>query len=133
MGVILFPPGLYNSGSGGGQTFSNAATLLKLGTDADGNLSFNGKTVGDNAREVALSYSLSKLNISQAAVELPDDCDSSRSITVALQGVATQQGIDWEVIDKVYPQLDLISWKGLGLQAVAQAEDILIVTYYKKL
>ena len=135
MPLIIIPrANLQDSSSGeGGQTFSNAGTLSKLATDKDGNLTFDGKTVGEKAVEVAYSTILSKLNISACSVVLPDDCDTSRGITVALQGIATQRGVDWEVNEKTYPELDAISWQGLGIQAFAQEGDALVITYYKKL
>ena len=132
MPVILFPPSLYSSG-GDVASFSNSDILRKLSTDSNGKLAFNGKTVAENALEVAYSSILSKQNIRDAAIQLPDDCDTSRSITLALQGISTQQGIDWTIDEKTFPELDAIVWDGLGLQFVAQEGDAVLITYYKKI
>ena len=132
MSVIIFPPILYSSG-GYGASFSNSDTLRKLSTDNNGNLAFNGKTVAEKAIEVAYSTTLSKLNISNSSIELPNDCDTSRSITLALQGISTQEGVDWAIDEKSFPELDAIVWLGLGLQFVAQEGDSVLITYYKKI
>ena len=132
MSLIIFPPSLYSSG-GDGAVFSNSDTLRKLSTDSNGNLAFNGKTVAESAIEVAYSTTLSKLNISNSSILLPNDCDTSRSITLALQGISTQEGIDWTINEKTFPELDAIVWHGLGLQFVAQEGDSVLITYYKKI
>ena len=132
MPVIIFPPNIYSSG-GEGPVFSNSDTLRKLSTDSNGYLAFNGKTVAERALEVAYSSILSRQNILEAALALPDDCDTSRSITLALQGISTQQGVDWTVDEKTFPELDAIVWEGLGLQFVAQEGDAVLITYYKKI
>ena len=132
MSVTIFPQSYYSGSSG--QDFANASTLARLGTDSNGNLAFNGKTVGsENSSEVAYSLLLSEKNISSCSIELPGDCDTSKSITLALQGIATINNLDWEVIEKDFPQLDLIAWRGLGLQSLVKAGDAVLITYYKKI
>ena len=135
MAVVIVPRAtFYGSSSGeGGQAFANSATLSKLSTDTNGNLAFNGKAVGEKSIEVAYSSILSDENISACSIDLPEDCDSSRSITLALQGISTQQGVDWDVIEHDFPQPDVIGWRGLGLQAVAQQGDSVVITYYKQI
>ena len=135
MAVIIVPRAQVSGGASGevGQSFPNSGTLSKLGADASGNLTFDGKTVGEKALEVAYSLVLSPQNIADCCIDLPDDCDSSRSITLALQGIAAQKGVDWDIQEHDAPILDAVVWRGLGLQDVAQAGDSVLITYYKKL
>lgn len=135
MPVIIIPRAQVSGGSAGegGQSFSNSGTLSLLSSDAQGNLLFGGKTVGEKALEVAYNLILSEQNIAACSIMLPDDCDSSRSITLALQGMATLQGIDWIIEEHDSPTLDAIVWNGLGLQEVAQLGDSVLITYYKKI
>ena len=133
MATIIFPRSSFTAASSGsGQTFANYSTLSKLATDSSGNLTFNGKSVASTSSEVAYTAVLSPQNISVAAIALPNDCDTSQSITVSLQGLAFFQGADWQIIEHTYPELDLISWQGLGLHNVAQPGDNILITYYKK-
>ena len=132
MPLIIYPPGLYKSPNNE-NSFANSDTLSRLSTDDNGNLAFNGKTVGEKSLEVAYNLTLSKQNISTKSFELPHDCDTSRSITLALQGISTQQNIDWVVLEHNSPELDVISWSGFALQDVAQEGDAVLVTYYKKI
>lgn len=132
MAIIIYPPTRINS-SGDASTFPNADTLVKISTDDNGKLAFNGKTVGETSSEVAYSTILSKQNISQKYISLPDDCDTSKSITLALQGIAALKGIDWEISEKTFPQLDAIVWNGLALEALAQEGDTVLITYYRKI
>ncbi|MBR0186899.1 MAG: hypothetical protein IJQ24_12805 [Synergistaceae bacterium] len=100
MPVILFPRSSFGgSSSGEGQVFTNAATLAKLSTDSSGNLTFNGKPVGEKSVEVSLNLTLSDENIRSCSIELPNDCDPSRSISLALQGISAQQGKDWTILE----------------------------------
>lgn len=133
MAIIIFPLSSFASASSSEvQTFSNYSTLAKLATDNSGNLTFNGKSVASSASEIAYNSVLSAQNITEASIALPHDCDTSQSITLSLQGLAFFQGSDWKLIEHSYPELDVISWKGLGLQSVAQSGDNILITYYKK-
>ena len=137
MSVIIFPPANYESGSGSsgeGHTHSNSATLNKLSTDANGNLCFNGKAVGEKAIETALNITLTASHIAKKAVELPDDCDTSRIVTLSLNGVSMPQGDSWSVSENVNnTNTDFISWNGLSLENIAQVGDKVLISYYKKL
>ncbi len=82
--------------------------------------------------EVSYNTTLSALNISQALLSLPDDCVPNRAITLALNGIITSEGIDWQVIHQTSPQLDYVAWQGLGLQVVAQEGDSVSITYYRR-
>lgn len=132
MSIIIVPPRTFIS-SGDSSAFPNSDTLAKIGADCFGNLTFNGKTVGEASQEVAFVTSLSQQNILDASLTLPDDCDTSRSITLAIQGIAAQKGIDWDILEHSFPELDAIVWEGLGLQFIAQVGDAVIITYYKKI
>ncbi|MBR1436965.1 MAG: hypothetical protein IJ587_11780 [Synergistaceae bacterium] len=137
MSVIIFPPANYDTGSGSsgeGHTHSNSATLNKLSTDTNGNLCFNGKTVGEKAIETALNITLTASHIAKKAVELPDDCDTSRIVTLSLNGVSMPQGDSWSVSENVNnTNTDFISWNGLSLENIAQVGDKVLISYYKKL
>lgn len=124
----------YGSSITSGQTdsFTNAEVLRKLTADSNGNLFFNGKKVGEKALEVSYSAALTEQIISQGFIALPHDCDTSRTITLTLQGISFLQGQDWEVNEQTYPQPDLITWKDLGLEAIARVSDNISITYYKK-
>ena len=131
MPITIFTPAFYRS-AGDNSSFSNSDTLSRLSSDSQGNLTFNGKTLGEKSTEVAYNVCLSALNISQCSIPLPNDCDASRSISLALQGILTLKGIDWDIYENEFPDFDIISWKGLGLEFIAQEGDAVFITYYKK-
>lgn len=119
--------------SADGHTHSNLSILNKLSIDKNGVLSFNNSTVGEKALEVAYNLILSEQLIRQKYIELPNDCDISRIITLTLQGISMQQGTFWEVIEKSSPEKDLIAWQGLELEKIAQVGDSISISYYKKI
>ena len=133
MGIIFVPQkNLYGgSSNGGGEIFSNSATLKKLSTDASGNLTFNGKAVGTSSIETAYNLTITNQQITQKFIELPEDCDTSRIITLSLNGLALERGEFWEVIEKDAPEKDLIAWNGLELENYAQVGDKILISYYK--
>ena len=137
MPVIIIPAAtFYGSGTAStdGHSHTNIATLSKLYTDNDGNLCFNGKIVGENAVETACYITLTDAQVRQKFIALPHDCDSSRVITLSLNGVAFTQGDTWEVRENVNStNTDLIAWNGLGLENFAQAGDKVFISYYKKI
>ena len=140
MPLIIVPADtLPNSSSGGGSSsdghsHSNITTLNKLYTDNNGNLCFNGKIVGENAIETACNFTLTEAQVSQKFIALPHDCDTSRVITLSLNGVAFARGDCWEVDENVnYTNNDFIAWNGLGLEHFAQVGDLVLITYYKKI
>ena len=130
MALIIFPRGT----SGGSDTsgLTNLSTLRKLSTDSNGNLCFDGNIISNSSVEVPYNITLTKAIIGQKFIELPNDCDTSRIITLSIQGIQMQQGTDWEVITKVWPQKDLIAWEGLGLETLAQVGDKILISYYRK-
>jgi len=118
------------------QTFENAETLGKFSENENGELVFNGKIVGSGnenntskALEVTHYVTLQK---NQKFIELPGDCDISQAIVLTLNGIVINQGDFWTVIEKTYPEKDLISWEGLELETLAQEGDSVLITYYKK-
>ena len=119
--------------SADGHSHSNSATLNKLSTDSSGNLCFNGKIVGEKAIETACNITLNNSHISQKFISLPDDCDTSRAITLSLNGVSFAQGDFWEVRENVTSLTDIIAWNGLGLEQLAQTGYKVIISYYKKI
>ena len=129
MPLIIVPR--REGGSGGSETseLTNLSTLSKLSTSSDGKLLFNGKVVSEKSIEVAYNVELSK---NQSSIELPNDCDTSRVITLSINGISLERGTFWEVIEKEWPEKDLIAWSGLELENLAQAGDKILITYYKK-
>ena len=87
----------------------------------------------DNAIEAVLNVTLNQQHISQCSVLLPHDCDPSRAVTLSLNGISLPRGDFWEVTEQNYPDFDFISWRGLELQLLAQLNDILIISYYRRL
>ena len=135
MALILVTHQEMSSGGGGssdGHSHSNLAVLNKLSTNNDGSLLFNGSKVGEKALEVAYNLVLTEQQVKQKFIELPYDCDISRIITLAFQGISMEQGTFWEVIEKDSPEKDLISWNGLELETIAQAGDSISISYYRK-
>jgi len=116
------------------QTFDNAEILDKLSENENGELVFNGKVIGNNCNcqksaEVTHYVTLEK---GQTQIELPGDCDTSQAITVSINGLAVDEHVFWEVIEKSYPEKDLIAWNGLELETLAQEGDKIMITYYRK-
>ena len=129
MSIMIVPPSSFGAvgGSGGSSSteFANVSTLRKLSTDENGNLTFNGKVIAEKSIEVGYNVTLEK---NQSIIELPDNCDTSRAITVSLNGILLQEGEFWEVIEKSYPTKDFIALKELDYQA----KDKIFITYYRK-
>ena len=123
MAIIIVPK--QTNSSSGNIDLPNESTLRKLSTDASGNLSFNGKTVGEKAIEVAYNVTLTK---GQNTIELPNDLDTSRAIALSFNGISLQQGDFWEVIEKEWPEKDCIVFTG----NLAQSGDKISISYYKK-
>ena len=105
-------------------------TCLQEGTATDDPLPSGSS---DYAIEAVLNVILNQQHISQCSVLLPHDCDPSRAVTLSLNGIALPQHSFWEVVEKSYPDYDCIVWKGLELQQLAQLDDILIISYYRRL
>ena len=137
MAVRITPANIYAakstaSTSTNTHSHNNLGILNKLSTDVQGNLSFNGKIIAENSVETSYCTTLSAQNISTHSLELPYDCDTSRAITLTLQGLSFVQGRDWRLIEHIAPVLDVISWENLALQAIVQQGDSVSITYYKK-
>ena len=135
MPIIIFPAANISGGGGssssGGHSHPNSATLNRLSTDANGNLCFNGKIVGEKAIETAYDVTVTDAIVQQKFFPLPADCDTTRIITLALNGVAFAQGDFWEVRENVTSTTDFISWDGLSLQNLIQAGDNVLISYYR--
>ena len=130
MTLIIFPRN--SSGSSDTSGLTNLSTLQKLSTDNSGNLCFDGHIISNSSVEVPYNITLTQAIIGQEFIELPYDCDTSRIITLSIQGIQLQQGTYWEVIEKTYPQKDLISWEGLELENLAQVGDKISISYYRR-
>ena len=138
MPVMIIPASTFYGSSGGasadGHTHSNTATLNKLSTNSSGKLCFNGQVVGEKAIETACNITLTASQVQQKFIALPDDCDTSRVITLSLNGVAFPKGDAWEVSENVNSSTtDLITWQGLGLDGLVQVGDTVLISYYKKI
>lgn len=137
MSIRIIPAVVYSSESiaqtsAGNHSHTNLSILNKLTIDAQGNLSFAGKTIAENSVEISYSTTISAQNINSHSLELPNDCDTSKAITLTLQGLAFVQGRDWRLIENTAPVLDVISWENLALQGIVQQGDSVSITYYKK-
>ena len=135
MPIIIIPrDSFYGAGSASaeGHTHNNLNTLNKLSTDNNGNLCFNGNLAGEKAIETSLYVTLTDALVKQKFIALPHDCDSSRAITLSLNGVAFSQGDFWEVRENVNSSNnDIIAWEGLGLDGFVKAGDCIAISYYK--
>ena len=137
MSILIRPATVYSAestsqSSANTHSHSNLGILNKLSIDNQGNLSFNGKIIAESSVETSYSYTLSAQNISSKSLELPHDCDTSKAITLTLQGLSFVQGRDWRLVENSAPVLDVISWENLALQAIVQQGDSVSITYYKK-
>ena len=92
----------------------------------------NGYPVGDKVVEVMINISLTQDMINNCKVQLPNDCDVKRPITVVINSIPQLHDNDWIVIEKEYPELDEISWKNKSLQNILEVDDRMTITYYKK-
>lgn len=136
MPVMIIPVSTFSGGgaSADGHTHSNTATLNKLSTNSSGKLCFNGQVVGEKAIETDCNIMLTANQVQQKFIALPDDCDTSRVITLSLNGVAFPRGDAWEVKENVNSSTnDLITWEGLGLDGLVQTGDNVLISYYKKI
>ncbi len=130
---------LSGSGSGSGSSadghsHSNSNVLNKLSADSKGNLTYNGKIVGEKSIETAFNIILTETQVRQKCIALPDDCDTSKIVTLSLNGVAMPEGDFWEVRENVNSTSnDLIAWEGLGLDNLVQVGDTVLISYYKKI
>ena len=137
MAVRITPANVYAaessaSTSTGNHSHSNLGVLNKLTIDAQGNLSFGGKIIAESSIETSYSTTLTAQNISSKSLALHNDCDTSKPITLTLQGLSFIQDRDWRLIENTAPTPDVISWENLALQAIVQQGDSVSITYYKK-
>lgn len=129
MGVILVYPSTVSDSTA---SLPNSDTLRKFSTDSNGNLCFNGHVIGSTSTETTYNIILTDSQVQQKSFALPDDCDTSKAITLSLNGISFPRGDFWEVVEHSYPELDLIAWNGLELQSLAQVGDSILISYYKK-
>ena len=80
------------------------------------------------SQEVAvdLSVTLTEQEITQKQITLPSDCE--KVVRVALQGLITEENVDWEFIK----QSHTISWNGLELENIVQANDKILIKYNRR-
>ena len=137
MAVIIIPRSQFdfsgNGSSGGAASLPNSAVLSLLNVNSSGKLTFNGIVIGENSTETAFNIALNSQHVEQKFSPLPHDCDTSKIITLSLNGISFPQGTAWEVIEHEHPEQDLISWNGLELQNFAQSGDFVSISYYKKI
>lgn len=87
---------------------------------------------GEHSTETIYKIILTAEHISQKFLELPEDCDTSKFTGLYIQGLITEPGEDWELVERTAPDKDLIVWDGLGLENTAQIGDKVLISYYKK-
>ena len=133
MGVILVSPGNSSGGnSGNNHSHDNMAVLNALALDGNNHLRLNGNLVGEEAIEVTLNMTLTGQDIAAKYLELPSDCDTSRALTLVLENLPLNRGVDWEIIARDWPEKDRVAWAGLGMERLAQAGDNVSINYYVK-
>lgn len=113
-----------------GHSHSNLETLDKLSTDSKGNLLFNGKLVGDTTYETAYSITLTETHVAQKYVVLPADCDTSKAITLSLNGLDFPRGEAWDLKKTGHA---IIVWDGLELENFVQVGDTILISHYRRL
>lgn len=134
MGVIIVNPG----GGGGsgpgsdGHTHPNLPSLNKLAVTGPGKLLAEGVSVGEAAIEVGYEVALTSQHISNKGLELPEDCDVSRALSLVLESLPQRMGDDWQVVEKTAPEKDRIAWAGLGMERIVKVGDKVSINYYKK-
>ena len=74
--------------------------------------------------EKSFSITLTASHISQKYINLPNNCDTTREITLTIQSFPTERDIDWELNE------NKISWSGFELENIAQAGDKVFIKYY---
>lgn len=133
MGVILVSPGGGGSGPGtDGHTHPNLPSLNKLTVTGPGKLLAEGVSVGEAAIEVRYEVVLTPQHIADKGLELPEDCDVSRALTLVLESLPQRVGDDWQVVEKTAPEKDRIVWAGLGMERIVKVGDKVSINYYKK-
>ena len=133
MGVIIVNPGGGGSGPGSdGHTHPNLLSLNKLAVTGPGKLLAEGGSVGEAAVEVGYEVVLTSQHIANKALELPEDCDVSRALSLVLESLPQRAGDDWEVVEKTAPEKDRIVWAGLGMERIVKVGDKVSINYYKK-
>lgn len=131
MGVIIVSPGGSGAGSDG-HTHTNLPSLNKLTVTGPGKLLVDGVLVGEAAVEVGYEVVLTSQHIADKGLELPEDCDVSRALTLVLESLPQRVGDDWQVIEKTAPEKDRIVWTGLGMERLVKVGDKVSINYYKK-
>ncbi len=130
--IIVSQSSSSGSSSSDGHNHTNLALLNRFTIDSNGNLLFNGAIVGEKAIEVIYEKTLTAQDILNKYLELPEDCDADRAITLILESIPQRINEDWRVIIKEQPDKDSISWSGLAMEDIVQAGDKVSITYYKK-
>ena len=118
--------------SGYGHYHDNMQLLESLSINELNQLCINGKPIETDYTEVDQDFIITKEILNNKYIELPDDCDTSRSIIVTLSSQVLVLGVDYKVITNEYPIKDKIDWNTLGLEDVLQLDDTLCIIYYKK-
>ena len=107
---------------------------LKVGNGVSrwNELGYFGGQAAEQSSETIYKVMLTDDHIAQKYIELTEDCDTSKFTALYIQGLITEPGVDWEIVENTAPEKDRISWAGLGLESTAQAGDKVLVSYYKK-
>lgn len=133
MAVIILNPSGGGGGAGSdGHTHPNLPSLNKLTVTGPGKLLADGVLVGEAAVEVGYEVVLTSQHITAKGLELPEDCDVSRALTLVLESLPQRVGDDWQVIEKTAPEKDRIVWAGLGMERLVKVGDKVSINYYKK-
>ena len=76
--------------------------------------------------EASWNVTITKTHVSQKYITLPTNADTSCRINVFINGILTEQNIDW-ILDN-----NKISWSGLTLDGLIQAGDKIIINYFRR-
>ena len=88
-------------------------------------LPYSGGTA-TQATLTGVSIELTSEHIAQKYVSLPVNCDTAGLIKVYIQGLLTEQDIDWEL------DTGKVSWEGLNLEGILRVKDKLFIEYFRR-
>ena len=89
-------------------------------------LPYSGGGATEQPQLTGVNIELTATNITQKSVSLPANCDMNSLIKVYIQGLLTEQDLDWE-LDSTN---GTISWQGHNLEDILRVNDRLFIEYF---
>ena len=89
-------------------------------------LPYSGGGTTEQSQLTGISIELTTTDITQKYVSLPVNCDTNSLIKVYIQGLLTEQNIDWELNSTN----STISWQGHNLDNILRVNDRLFIEYF---